>query len=295
MRGDQVRDAFVRSCVSAAIAFAVGVMGRLVGLDARWTATALLCAVLVGGAYVCYRVLATRLRKRRAGALAIAVIVATAVPGIATLWPGAPFLAANLSSPGEEVRARLPAERAVWILVASNVGHDAAWWGQYEIRVNDVGVVGDLGRVPTFGWRRESLRFRPPHNALRARYHRMKLANPLSTVRLERLSGYVPGGLPVSVFRQPLPGWLAFAAWVVVAVAATVADVRLRFKGALGLAATIPLVVSVMTWRHVTPAAPLEAAFRTVIAGTCLGAFAGYGAARVAALGIPRPLRARGA
>jgi hypothetical protein len=193
----------------------------------------------------------------------------------------------------EEIGASASDERAVWVLVASNVGHDREWWGEYELRLNDVMVGGHLGYLRAKGWQRDRFRLRPPDTEVRARYHRVHLAQPLNVVRLERMAGHVPGGLDVSAMREPLLGRLSVIAWLIGALVVTAGDVGWKFKGVLGLAAAVPFVVSALTWRDVTPAAPLEAAFRAVIAGTVVGAFTGYGTARLAALGLRHPFISR--
>ena len=280
--------------MSAALACVAGVSARLAGVDTRWAATALLGSALFSGACVCYWQLTPRLRRPIAGTLATVMFVLTAGPALVTLWPGTPFIAGKLFKPGEEIRGWDCAGRAVWILVASSVAHDhAAWWGEYELRVGDITVAGDLGGESERHSREDRLGTRRPELELPARYHRARLAEPLSAVRLERLAGDVPGGLEVSVFREPIVEWFVFVAWFTVAFAATIADVGAGHRGALGIAAAIPLAVSSLAWCYVTPGAALDAAFRAVGGGTFVGALAGYGVARAAAFGKVRLLRAR--
>jgi hypothetical protein len=292
-RRDSISDAVLKSFVTGAVAIAIFVVTKLAGLDARAAGTAGLAVSIVGAGYVVHGAVAPKLRRAGSVALAALVLAAAAVPVARTLWPGSSLAAGALREAGDELTAPPAGERAIWVLVASSVGHEhAAWWGEYELRVGDLTVKSELGRVPARGWRRDGLRFRPPTVENRARYHRVRLREPLTRVRLESLVGEVPGGLEVAVFRAPFAEWFAIAVWLCGFLVVTAVDVRWGCKGALGLAATIPLLVSALVWRYVTPAAPLEEAFRAVIAGTFIGSFVGYGVARVAAVATVR-LRSR--
>lgn len=106
-----------------------------------------------------------------------------------------------------------------------------------------------------------------PVTELLAQYHRVRLEEPIGGVRLARVAGEVPGGLDVPVFREPLTAGLAFACWKGLLLAMTVIDAQWSFRGALALAASIPVVVSALTWRYVTPGAALEGAVRAVLSG----------------------------
>lgn len=284
---DVVRDTVLGSCFSCAVAFFVGVVSRLAGLDDRLAATGLIAVALGGGACVAYRAVATRVRGYRGVVVAAVIAVAAGSPAIPTLWPGTPILTGRLANPGEEIRASSPLRGAGWVLVATDVDHERTpWWrGEYELRVGDATAVGALGRVRVQEWRGDRLRFRRPTKTP-ARYHRNLLGDTWSAVRLERLTGNVPGGLKVSVYRAPIRPWLAFVVLAVGLAAALVVDVKCVLKGSLGMAAAIPMTISLMVWRYVTPAEPLESAFHAMMAGAFIGSLLGLGAARAAWLAL---------
>jgi hypothetical protein len=205
------------------------------------------------------------------------------MPSVPTLWPGAPLLSGILSRPGDEVPAPRSSHRAVWVLVVANVAHDRpAWWAEYQIRVGSVSEAGELGRWSAQEWRRGEARLRSASEA-RARYHRERLAEPVTAVRLERLAGDVPGGLQVLVYPEPVAGWLALAVWLAGWVVSLGADVRCRLRGALGAAAAPPLITCALVWLKVTPVDALRTAYHMVIAGALLGSLLGVGLARTAA------------
>jgi hypothetical protein len=287
---DSLRGAFLKSCLAGAVAIVVGVGARFAGLNTLGAGTALIATALSGGGYVVYGICAPRFRGRGTAGVVLIVLISAAVPAARTLWPGAPIVAGILREPGDEIPLPSPGERAVWVLVASSVGHDRPeWWAEYELGVGDASVTGDLGRVRGKRFTRGGVRVRAPGSELPGQYHRVRLERSISAVRLVRVAGEAPGGLEVSVFREPFAAWLAFACWGVVLLAVTVFDARWKLRGALGLAATIPIFISALTWRYVTPAAALDGTVRAVLAGTFVGTFAGCGVASIAGLAMRRP------
>jgi hypothetical protein len=264
-----------------------------VGTTALSTAAVILAVALGGGAYVTYGVLATRLHRRGSAALVAVIVVGSALPALRTLWPGEPVATAALRAAGDHVALPSPHPRAAWVLVASNVGQDRrAWWAEYELGIGDISVTGELGRVPGKRFSQHRVPVRAPGSEVRARYHRVRLEEPISHVRGVRIAGYVRDGLEVSVFREPLAPWLAFSCWGVVLAAVTVLEAWWKCRGAVGLAATIPVLVSMLTWRYVTPVNAVNGAVRVVVAGTFVGTIVGCGLASIAAL-VMRRLRSR--
>jgi hypothetical protein len=290
-RRDALSDAVLKSFVAGAVAIGLGVGAKLAGLDALAAGTVVLTVALAGSGYAVYGAVATTLHRAASAALVVLVLAAAAVPAARTLWPGGAVAAGALRRAGDEIPFSMLDRRAVWALVTANTDQRTEWWGEYALSIGDAKVTGELWRMRGKNVQLDLKRVRMPANEVRAHYHRVDVAKPVLGIRLVQVVGDVPGGLEVSVFREPMPAWLAFCGWGFAMLAASLFDARLNRRGSLGVAVTIPVFISAFVWHYVTPATALGGAVRAVLAGTFVGALGGYGIAMLVGLVSATPRR----
>jgi hypothetical protein len=211
-----------------------------------------------------------------AGVASALTLVATVLPALATVHPGDPLFAGDVSQADDTVAVPQGVSGPVRLLVSGKLPERGEPSVTFTIAGTQEPVDGKLER--TFGYARVGRggRARVAHDHT-ADYYPARIPAGTAALKLDRLRGQLGSALRIAVYREPIP--VAGGPWVLAALAlllACVVDARLAQRNDFGVATGMAVAFGLLVTYNATPAAAVGPSVGGVVLGALGGSLAGW-------------------
>ncbi len=205
---------------------------------------------------------------------AVAALLLSAGPSIATIVPGEPLFGGELAERGTAVPVPAGVAGRVRVLVSGHLREAGDSEVSFRISGTAPAVDGKLDRNWSTARVGRGARARVAHDHL-ADWYEASIPAGTAELRLDRLQGQPAGPLAVAVHRELLPRWLWLVAMALTLVAAVAADLRLGSRSDVAVPVAMALAFGLLVDENATPLSAVGPAMGGVLLGAMLGALAG--------------------
>lgn len=207
-------------------------------------------------------------------AAAVLTLIATAVPALQAILPGAPLFGGDVGIEGETIAVPGGIDGRIRLLVAGRLRDGGEPQATFVFSGTQQPIEGKLERTTSYARVGRLGRERVTHDHISDWYEGV-LSPGVSGLRLDRLQGQLGGRLQVTVYRDWMPHGLQLIVSFLVLLLAALADARAGIKGYAAVYSGMSLAFGLLVSFNATPAAAVGPAVGGVVLGAMGGALAG--------------------